>query len=283
MALKVLTKVAKITKSKKLTKYIDEIECGFASFAAGTTIWTDKGNVVIDDIQVGQAVYSRNINNHKDRYQKVTKTFGRTAPSYYLLTTEFETLKVTEEHPLWLQGKGWTKVSEITVNDVIASLDGDVLILDNKKVETPLQVYNFSVANTPNYFVGESKIWAHNAKVPCKFKATNNPNDYLDHALKRQGLNRLPDRYKEKWSDDKFNYEVRAHEANPVHGKTGTIYRVSRKTIPEPGKQGSGLEYMDKSGNWHHESTLKETFKDGTKNPKYNAQAAADTHIQYTG
>ncbi len=85
-----------------------------------------------------------------------------------MLTTEFETVRVTEEHPLWLQGKGWTKVSEITVNDVIASLDGDVLILDNKKVETPLQVYNFSVANTPNYFVGESKIWVHNAKGSCK-------------------------------------------------------------------------------------------------------------------
>ena len=168
MALKVLNKVAKITKSKKLERYIDDIECGIASFAAGTSIWTDEGKVVIDDIQIGQSVYSRNKNDHKDHVQKVTKTFGRTAPSYYLLTTEFETIKVTKEHPLWLQGKGWTKVSEVAANDVIASFDGDVLILDNKKVETPLQVYNFSVANTPNYFVGESKIWAHNAKPPCK-------------------------------------------------------------------------------------------------------------------
>ena len=80
MALKVLIKVAKITKSKKLTKYVDEIECGFASFAAGTTIWTEKGQVVIDDIQVGQTVYSRNKNNHKDQYQKVTKHLAAPHP-----------------------------------------------------------------------------------------------------------------------------------------------------------------------------------------------------------
>ncbi len=189
MALKVITKVAKITKSKKLEDFAAKIDCNikYASFAAGTLVWTDKGKVAINDIQIGQSVYSRNKTSHQDQLQKVTKTFGRTATGYYLLTTEFETLKVTEEHPLWLQGKGWTKVSEVTANDVIASLDGDVLILDNKKIETPLQVYNFSVANTPSYFVGESKLWAHNAaKPPCK-NGAEKVKDILDELPGKTG------------------------------------------------------------------------------------------------
>jgi hypothetical protein len=38
--------------------------------------------------------------------------------------------------------------------------------------------------------------------------------------------------------------------------------------------QGSGWEYMDNSGNWHHTSTLK------PNSPTFNEKAAADTHIQ---
>ncbi len=72
---------------------------------------------------------------------------------------------------MWKQGKGWTEVKDLTVDDVVASADGDVLILDNKKVDEPIRVYNFSVANTPSYFAGQSKLWVHNA--PCEFEFIN--------------------------------------------------------------------------------------------------------------
>ncbi|MET3496467.1 hypothetical protein ABIC90_003528 [Variovorax boronicumulans] len=38
---------------------------------------------------------------------------------------------------------------------------------------------------------------------------------------------------------------------------------------------------MDIHGCWHHASTLKETFKDGSPNPIFNSAGAADTHIPY--
>ncbi len=106
--------------------------------------------------------------SYEDNPQTILKTFGRTAPNYYQLTTEFGTLKVTEEHPLWKQGIGWTEAQYLKVDDVVASADGDVLILDNKKVDEPLQVYNFSVENTPSYFAGVGKLWVHNSK--CEFE-----------------------------------------------------------------------------------------------------------------
>ena len=254
MALKVLNKVAKITKSKKLERYIDDIECGIASFAAGTSIWTDEGKVVIDDIQIGQSVYSRNKNDHKDHVQKVTKTFGRTAPSYYLLTTEFETIKVTKEHPLWLQGKGWTKVSEVAANDVIASLDGDVLIFDNKKVETPLQVYNFSVANTPNYFVGESKIWAHNAKPPCKPRQPSKDNPNIDHSRTKNnadGSTTYYDKQGNKVTYNKDGYpdfsEYSIETIDDVSGMNGN-YNHDSKLANEI----AGFDKTPENHVWHH-------------------------------
>jgi len=75
-------------------------------------------------------------------------------------------------------------------------------------------------------------------------------------------------------------YEVRIHPADPAHGKSGDIFRVGRK-MPgvDANNQGSGLQYLDKHGTWHHESTLK-AGPANQPNPTYNPQAAADTHIE---
>ncbi|MFV0678190.1 RHS repeat-associated core domain-containing protein [Variovorax sp. tm] len=99
--------------------------------------------------------------------------------------------------------------------------------------------------------------------------------DFLDKALRLQGLTSPPASLKQSWQDGGYKYEVRAHPANPAHGSTGSIYRVSRQ-MP-----GQGTEYMDIHGCWHHESTLKEFFKGGANNPNFNSAAAADTHIPF--
>ena len=149
-----------LAKALKATKK----DFGCASFAAGTPIWTPDGKVNIDSLTKGNTVLSRARLSYQDKPQTIEKTFGRTAPSYYQLTTEFGTINVTEEHPIWKQSRGWTEVQYLKVDDIVASADGDVLVLDNKKVDKPIEVYNFSVENTPSYFAGVGKLWVHNAK-----------------------------------------------------------------------------------------------------------------------
>ena len=107
-------------------------------------------------------VHSRSDQSYADRPQQITQLFTREADHYYQLQTEFETINVTAEHPLWVQGKGWTEVKDIQRADPIATKDGDVLVISNTKINEPIQVHNFSVAHTPNYFVGRSGIWVHN-------------------------------------------------------------------------------------------------------------------------
>ena len=109
---------------------------------------------------------------------------------------------------------------------------------------------------------------------------TTNPKDFLDTALKRQGVEATPKGLKETWIEGDYKYEVRIHDANPEYGKTGSIYRVSRQRVNIPeGQQGTGVEYMDVNGNWQHQSTLK-PGKSGNANPNYNDTAAKETHIQ---
>ncbi|MDQ0271330.1 hypothetical protein [Cytobacillus purgationiresistens] len=101
---------------------------------------------------------------------------------------------------------------------------------------------------------------------------SNNPNDYLNAALKRQNLDKAPSSFKEKWSEDGFNFEVRAHPADPRYDKTGSIYRVARRQQgTNPGSnQGYGWEYLGSDGKWYHSSVLKSG----------NDAAAKATHIQ---
>ena len=83
--------------------------------------------------------------------------------AYHEIETEASRFAVTEEHPLWVQGRGWTPVRDIEVGAPIATADGDTLVLANRRVDAALQVFNLSVANDESYFVGDERVWAHNA------------------------------------------------------------------------------------------------------------------------
>jgi hypothetical protein len=90
-------------------------------------------------------------------------------------------LKVTDEHPVWVQGKGWTEAQHVTADDVIATSNGDVVVVANENVSERVEVHNFSVANTPTYFVEKSGLWVHNA--PCAIA-------YADSTGRSRVLNR---------------------------------------------------------------------------------------------
>lgn len=107
-----------------------------------------------------------------------------------------------------------------------------------------------------------------------------NPQDYLDHALERQGVDSPPRRLKEKWVEEDYEYEVRIHDGESDHTDAESIYRVSRKSLERDANgQGKGREYLGSDGKWYSESVLKESYRDGSLNPNYDEQAAVNTHI----
>lgn len=170
----------KLKDAVKATKH----DLGCASFVAGTPIHTGQGTQAIESIQIGMRVNARDEWRWSETPQRVDNTFKRTAPGYRELRTEFETYRVTDEHPLWVQGKGWTEAQHVTDEDVLGSLEGDVLVRENRAVAEPVEVYNFSVANTPNYFVGEAGLWVHNAKCDLPAKYMTFDRRQLQHEFK---------------------------------------------------------------------------------------------------
>jgi hypothetical protein len=177
----------------KLSKYAGDLsravrdtkkELGCASFVAGTPVLGESGPIAIQNVSVGDRVLSRNDKHWSDTAQRVTNTFNRQAPAYRQLSTEFETYLLTDEHPVWVQGKGWTEAKDLTDDDVIVTLKGDVRVRSNAAVDKPIRVYNFSVANTPSYFVGSDGLWVHNAKCNIPSRYMQFERSQLQHEFK---------------------------------------------------------------------------------------------------
>jgi len=167
--LKLLTQIAKLSGSTKLTKYVDDLKKknGCASFIAGTPIWVPEGKLSIEKLLKGAYVNSRDEKTLINSDQLVTQLHNRMAEGYYRIQTEFGVIEVTSEHPFWVQGKGWVKAKDLVREDPIATINGDVVMYQNEYIEKLVQVYNFTVDKTHNYFAGDMGAWVHNAGIKC--------------------------------------------------------------------------------------------------------------------
>ena len=145
---------------------IDGVTCNISSFVAGTQVAIPGGQIAIENVQVGTAVHARNELDFFNAPQKVTKAFGRVAKGYSLISTEFGTIKATSNHPFWVQGAGWTEAKNLKGWDSVASLKGDTLIKESIYIREDTRVYNFTVENSHNYFVGDGGLWVHNCPPP---------------------------------------------------------------------------------------------------------------------
>ncbi|MBL8270590.1 TadE/TadG family type IV pilus assembly protein [Steroidobacter sp.] len=148
-------------------------ELGCASFAADTAVWVGGRSVSIQSLAVGDWVDSRNELSLVDRSQRVTRLFARDVAAYHVVETEASRFVVTEEHPFWVQGLGWTAIRDIVAGSPIATAFGDTLVVSNQRVDAALRVFNLSVANDSSYFVGDERVWSHNAT--CTLRVAYHP------------------------------------------------------------------------------------------------------------
>ena len=171
--LKLATKLAKfgdLAKAIKATKR----DLGCASFEPGTLVWTPGGMVPIEQLKVDDSVRSRYEGIYTDSDQKITALHSREAPDSLSLVLEgYEVLRVTTEHPLWVQGKGWVEAGQIEVGESVASVNGDRLVMGNVPRGQPTKVHNLTVSDTHTYFAGKSGVWVHN--VSCDIPLYRSP------------------------------------------------------------------------------------------------------------
>ena len=166
-------------------------------FTAGTQIvvetgLTDDGTMLydtknIEDIEVGDLVYSYDTATGEYSYNEVTDTFVRRSDHINYLTIEDEngneqTIETTDGHPFWVvsddpdlsraassysdemyhgelgvtENGYWVEAKDLHVGDVFLGADGKLSTLTNAvRIEQcgGIDVFNFTVEGNHNYFV----------------------------------------------------------------------------------------------------------------------------------
>jgi len=132
-------------------------------FKAGTQILAKEGLKPIEQIVVGDSVYSYNIEKSTIELSKVVKSFERKTQVIYELTTDNQKIYVTAEHPFYVIGNGWIKVKDLKAGAVLKTKNGSIEHITSSVLEKhPETVYNIEVERNHNYFVTNSNILVHN-------------------------------------------------------------------------------------------------------------------------
>ena len=143
-------------------QYVQDIS-GDYCFTGDTLVASQAGPVRIQDVRVGDLVWSCDLSNESEdcKFRKVTKTFLRKSTEVWNLHTQDGIVKVTPNHPLYVSGLGYLSLEEIYNEIHLKGYDFTLRTLGHSgsevihifKDRSNHWVYNIEVEDAHSYFV----------------------------------------------------------------------------------------------------------------------------------
>ena len=140
---------------------------GTQCFVAGTQVLTEDGMKNIEDIEIGQRVYTINTDTNEKELKEVIDLFRGTSNELYKLKIGDEIITTTPKHQFYIVDKGWVRAYDLKEGDRIVSKETEDLIIEkieHEKLENPVKVYNLTVKGNHNYLITKYKLLVHNVK-----------------------------------------------------------------------------------------------------------------------
>ncbi|SHK11091.1 polymorphic toxin-type HINT domain-containing protein [Tepidibacter formicigenes] len=181
-----LKKFAKTKKGKKALKKALRIKEGVC-FVKGTKILTNNGYKNIEDIQINDLVYSKDIATGKEGLKTVKNIFVNTTDTLVHVFTENTEIETTKEHPFFVKNIGWKNAKDLKGEDVIVSYNDKEIVVKDVQIENlsdPVLVYNFEVDEYHTYFVSDDNLLVHNS---CSLPASRSMSSKVIKQLNKMG------------------------------------------------------------------------------------------------
>ncbi len=150
-------------------RYGDEVvdlvtDCLTNSFAAGTVVMTDYGQVSIEEIEVGTMVLAYNEETGEIGYYPVTDLISHIDMEVIYLTIEGEVVVSTVDHPFYTGSGEWIDAGLLQPGAEIRTAEWDIGSVESVYTVTqPQQMYNFTVGHAHTYFIGYKQWLVHNS------------------------------------------------------------------------------------------------------------------------
>ena len=160
-------------------------------FAAGTPILGEHGSRPIETYRPGDMVWARNENDPDAApvLKVIEECFVNELPIWHVHVGG-QVVRTTDEHPFWVEGRGWTATHDVLPGDRILGMAGETAVVEEVLATGVWEtVYNFRVAEYHTYFVGDGSwgfaLWAHNTCAPGAYSALrrNRPAGFQTHHL----------------------------------------------------------------------------------------------------
>ena len=153
-----------------------------ACFTAGTLVLTNEGLKPIEDIKIGDYVWSENPITYEKGLKRVVNTFVHNKNKLIHIYAGNTLIETTETHPFWIEGKGWTAAGKIKAGDILRLQSGkniSVSKVEAINLDSIVKVYNFEVEDWHTYYVSDEGVLVHNT---C---AETNLPEYLEQLEKK--------------------------------------------------------------------------------------------------
>ena len=139
------------------------------SFTAGTPVLMCDGTLrPIEQVEEGDLVLARDEETGEVACRAVVDPYDN--PNRAIIALELrssdgtiERIETTDNHPFFVVDRGWTRVDELALGDLVPDSDGALLLVSSVSWTGDIAtVYNFGVDGFHTYFVGDSGAWVHN-------------------------------------------------------------------------------------------------------------------------
>lgn len=141
-------------------------------FAAHTKILTEVGEIEIgkivdESISVRVAAFNHETGNSEwRRIEEYECLPGR--PAVRLTLSNGTSIECTEDHPIFIEKKGYISAATLSSGDALLNLESDVFVVSVEPIHTPERVFNIRVEHDHNYFA--NGVLVHNCDDPISTK-----------------------------------------------------------------------------------------------------------------
>jgi len=147
---------------------------GCTCFVAGTMVATPAGNMPIETLRKGMRVLAEDPATGKVEAELVLRLItDHVSPLLAVELSDGTTLKVTADHPFWVDGgdhlarAGWLHAEHLRPGDRLRTAKGkDVVVVRVRRNVGHAVVYTLTVAHDHTFFVGSARVLVHNSDNP---------------------------------------------------------------------------------------------------------------------
>ena len=135
-------------------------------FTGDTLVSTEDGLRPIEEIQAEDYVWSENTETGEKELKKgLSVSVTETKALVHVTTKNGTVINTTENHPFYVEGKGWCAAAELEDSDVLRTQDGETETVKDVQIENleeAVKVYNLEIEDSHTYYVSADEVLVHN-------------------------------------------------------------------------------------------------------------------------